>query len=668
VIDGAVGATYPLLLGLMVDYAVYLLYLVGTGLLALLPLPVLFGIGKVAGMIAWLVLPGYRRLALRNVRIAFASELSEKRMRQVVRRHFEQLGANLLCSVKFNGMPMDKILERVRLEHFEHVGDCFRRKQPFVLFLSHIGSWEFCTRLFPHFSRGQRTATVYQHIANRYIDRHVREARSRFGLEVFERSEGFGKAIELLRAGGGIGILMDQHAGDGGLWTPFFGRLASTTPLPALLARRSRAKLIGFAVHTDGFARWRAVAETPIEVGGESIEQLTARGNEILEKQIRRAPEDWFWVHNRWKTPRPNFLLPKYKRGVFLPDGVQLKPFRILIRSSNWLGDAVMSVPAVRAIKRGRPDAHLTIVVPEKLAALWKIVPEADDIIALPSKSVLGAARLIHQKAAFEVAILFPNSLRSALEVFLARVPRRVGLRGHRRRWLLNQWPRQRRVARGIVHQTYRYLELATTLGAEIRTHRGDSATGVADLQLEFPAATSITAGRESFKFALCPGAEYGPAKRWPRFAEVAQQISERHPVQWILFGTAGDGAIGAEVAAVLGDKCTNRIGHTTLADLIGELRGCDLLLTNDTGTMHLADLLRIPTVSIFGSTEPRRTAPLGRGHRIFRHHVECSPCFLRECPLDFRCMHAVTSAEVVAEIERMMGRKTERWSVGAVE
>src|SRR5207237_805039 len=171
-----------------------------------------------------------------------------------------------------------------------------------------------------------------------------------------ERSEGFGKVIELLRDGGGIGILMDQHAGDGGLWTPFFGRLASTTPLPALLARRTQAVLIGFAVHSNGFARWRAVAEPPIEDMSESVEKLTACGNEILEKQVRRAPEDWFWVHNRWKTPRPNLLLSRYKRGVFLPEKTRLKPFRILIRSSNWLGDAVMSVPAVRAIKGARPD------------------------------------------------------------------------------------------------------------------------------------------------------------------------------------------------------------------------------------------------------------------------------------------------------------------------
>src|SRR5438132_7944985 len=637
----------------MFDYPVYLFYRAGTDLLTLLPLRFLFAMGQISGAVAWLVLPQYRKLALRNVRIAFGDEFSEKQIRWIVRRHFKQLGANLLCSVKFTRMPTEKILERVRLENFEYVENCFRQKQPFVLFSSHIGSWEFCTRLFPHFSHGQRTATIYQRIRNPHIDRRIGEARSRFGLEVFERSEGFGKAIGLLRSGGGIGILMDQHAGDGGLWTHFFGRLGSTTPLPALLARRTRAKLIGFAVHTEGFARWRAVAEKPIDGASESIESLTARGNEILEKQVRRAPEDWFWVHNRWKTPRPNFLRAKYKRGLFLPEKTRLKPFRILIRSSNWLGDAVMSVPAVRAIKGGRPDAHLTVAVPEKLAPLWRIVSGIDDIIALPSKSVFVAARLFRQKPPFDVAILFPNSLRSALEAFLAGIPRRVGLIGHWRRWLLNQRPRKAFFSRGIVHQTYKYLELASMVGAKVKP--------------QFPAANSIKGRRDHFKFALCPGAEYGPAKRWPRFAEVAEEIAARFPVQWILFGTAGDGAVGLEIAEQLGEKCVNRIGQTTLEELIDELRDCDLLLTNDTGTMHLAALLRIPTISIFGSTEPLRTGPLGRGHRIFRHHVECSPCFLRECPLDFRCMHAVTSAEVVAAIQQMISGQADPAKSGNV-
>ena len=168
-----------------------------------------------------------------------------------------------------------------------------------------------------------------------------------------------------------------------------------------------------------------------------------------------------------------------------------------------------------------------------------------------------------------------------------------------------------------------------------------------------------INANGAPAKIGLCPGAEYGPAKRWlpERFAEVALAIAEQRPVQWILFGTAADQHTGAAIESTLAGHCVNRIGQTTLDQLAAELSECALLLTNDTGTMHLATLLGVPVVAVFGSTEPRLTGPLGSGHDIMRHQVECSPCFLRECPIDFRCMKAVSAAEVVAAVSAQLDR-----------
>ena len=161
-------------------------------------------------------------------------------------------------------------------------------------------------------------------------------------------------------------------------------------------------------------------------------------------------------------------------------------------------------------------------------------------------------------------------------------------------------------------------------------------------------------------KIGLCAGAEYGPAKRWlpERFAEVAAKISAQLSTQWILFGTKNDAAIGDQIATAIGDHCVNRIGHTTLDQLIDELQECSLVLTNDTGTMHLAALLGVPVIAIFGSTEPILTGPLGNGHIVLRHHVECSPCFLRECPIDFRCMKAVSAQEAADAALSILGKK----------
>src|SRR5262249_37002784 len=198
------------------------------------------------------------------------------------------------------------------------------------------GIWELFAQLMPEFVGYVRNSSIYQRLGNRFIDEHIRRTRSRTGLELFDRKDGFQPVIDLLRSGGGVGILSDQHAGDQGTWTPFFGRLASTSPLPALLAKRTRAALIAAGVYTVGPGRWRMVFTERFDLAGASVHALTSKMNEIIEQQIRRAPEDWFWVHNRWKTPRPNFLLDRYKRGVYLPPDISsrdLKPFRILIRS-----------------------------------------------------------------------------------------------------------------------------------------------------------------------------------------------------------------------------------------------------------------------------------------------------------------------------------------------
>ena len=651
----------------MLDFVVYLLYRTGLAVIAAIPMRLLFAVGQFLGFCAWLVSGKYRRLAKRNVAIAFANEKTPREMRRLVRRHFQRLGANLLCSVKLTAMPPEKILRRVKVDNIEAMDREFRAGVPVVLVLSHLGIWELFAQLMPKFVGYVRNASVYQKLGNRFIDAHVRRTRGQTGLELFDRQQGFQPVIDLLRSGGGVGVLSDQHAGDHGLWTPFFGRLASTSPLPALLAKRTRAALIAAGVYTIGPARWRLVFTERFDPPNAeaSVVELTAEINQIIERQIRVAPEDWFWVHNRWKTPQPNFLLAQYKRGVYVPPGVSpqdLKPFRILIRSSNWLGDSVMSVPAVRAIKAGRPDARVTIAAPENIAPIWKLVPEVDAIIPLSGSRLLSAVQLLRREPSFDVAILFPNSLRAAFESWLTAIPRRVGYRGHWRRWLLSQIVPVPRKPGPPEHHSLRFLRIARECGAADTPNSARSLSGIR----QSADSLQMAIDRQPIKIGLCPGAEYGPAKRWlpERFAEAAERIGAQSPVEWMLFGTAGDVSAGEQIAAALGNHCVNRIGQTTLDQLIEELRECRLLLTNDTGTMHLAALLGIRVVAIFGSTEPRLTGPVGNGHIILRHHVECSPCFLRECPIDFRCMKAVSGEEVADAVLSILRNKSSEFQI----
>jgi lipopolysaccharide heptosyltransferase II len=633
----------------MLEYFVYLIYRAAFALIGLLPLRTAFRLGDMLGFCAWLVLGKYRQLGFQNLDFAFGGEKTSREKRSLVRRHFQRLGANVLSSLKIASMSAEEVRQHVKVENADAAHRELRAGRPLVMILSHIGNWELQAYMFPAVLRYIRPSTVYQPLKNRYIDRHVCASRARAGVELFDRNEGFHRAIELLRGGNGIGILSDQHAGDQGLWVPFFGKLASTTSLPALLAKRTGAAVLGTAIYTEGPGQWRMTFADRIDQPGDSIKAITAKANELIEKQTRVAPEDGFWLHNRWKTPRPNCLLVRYKRGVFLPTNLpaeKLKPFRILIRSSNWLGDAVMSVPAVRAIKNGRPDAYVTILAPENILPVWKLIPEVDEILPLPKKSLLAAMRAIAQQPKFDVAVLFPNSLRVALETW--PIPRKIGYRGHARAWLLNQIVRAPRKPGPPEHHATRFLRIAADCGADV-----DLAAKIDNLA---PPQTS-NAKTQISVLGLCPGAEYGPAKRWlpERFAEVATAISKKSQATWILFGTKNDAAIGETIARPLGDKCVNRIGRTTLQELIEELRNCRAILTNDTGTMHLAALLGVPSLAVFGSTEPALTRPLGTGHKVVRHHVECSPCFLRECPIDFRCMKEVPAQQVIDAMMSML-------------
>jgi lipopolysaccharide heptosyltransferase II len=622
------------------DYIVYLSYRAAGWILLQIPLTWTFRIGQVVGLVGYLVLARYRHLAIANLRIAFP-EWSKAATARCAREHFKNLVANLLSSFVLAQKPWSEVARYVDTSLFEKQVPRINSAKNSVWVVNHIGNWELMIFAAEWVRRGNH-AVFYQRLRNRFIDEHVRSLRISTGLEMLDRSRGLSRGITILRNGGMVAVLVDQHAGDKGVWVPFFGRLASTTPFPAILAKKTGAKLLPVAITTIGVAKWRVEVGDFIPCENARPEEVTHRINLQLESQIVRNPADWFWVHDRWKTPSPQFLLRHYKRGIYLPgSGRGLKPFRILVRSSNWLGDTVMTVPAIRRIKRGRPDVYLAVLTRTKLADFWKSLPEVDEVVSFePGESVFRVAKEIRGR--FDVAILMPNSPRTGLEVWLAGIPRRVGYHRPWRDILLNQFILEPAAPRPISHQSSHYLRLVERIGA--------------DIDEPLPGLASVEP--ESHIGGLCPGAEYGPAKQWRHFGDAAKRLSDAFGLHWLIFGTSEEVSLGRELAGELRSAATDLTGKTSLSGLMQHLRRCRLLLTNDTGTMHLAAHLGVPTVSVFGSTEPGLTGPIGDGHIVLRHHVECSPCFLRECPLDFRCMNAVTVEEVVAAASRVLARQ----------
>lgn len=646
------------------QYACYVGYRALAGAGSLLSLKGCETVGTAVGTLAWHFAIPYRRLVRRNLRIAFEGEKEEAEIQDLGRRHFQRLCSNTLLSFKFGSMDADQIeKEVIRYEGLEHFEAAAKAGKGVIAVISHLGPWELFAQL-PSLGNGVAHAAMYRPLTNPFINRHIVAQRERIGVRLFDRSTGVFGPLKHLREGGGLGILIDQHSGDHGIWCPFFGRLAATTNLPALLSLRTGAAVLSCAILPDGDQRWKVVYHSPhfpdpAKKRGELANisaGMTVALNRELENSIRTAPAEWFWVHNRWKTPNPRLLVGPSEQPVIVSDhdgdGPALKPFRLLLRSPNPLGDACMAMPAVRAIKRGRPDLHLTVLCRENLGPVWRTCPQIDDLILVSRKdSAREVGRIVKGHAQYDAAVLLPNSLSSALEATFAGIPRVFGFRGHWRRRLLDYEVPPLPVGPPR-HHAHSYLKIAQTLGADISEE-----SILVDTVAKPPEDTIDSGGCGApLRLGVCPGAEYGTAKRWPeeRFAEVVNRVRESIDCEVTLFGSPNETLIGESLTKLVTGPCENLVGKTDLEELIEGVKNCDAVLTNDTGTMHLAAMLDVPTVAIFGSTEPKWTRPLGSEHRVIRRHVECSPCFLRECPLDFRCMTEIDPGHAVEAIRQI--------------
>jgi heptosyltransferase-2 len=446
-----------------VDFFVYLGYRFIAWFLLQIPLRWTFRLGQAVGLFGYLILAKYRKLASVNLRIAFP-EWTNKEVGKEGRAHFRSVTANLLCSVVLTQKPQEADA-CIDISPLLAAAAKIKAARGVIWVINHIGNWELFI-LTPRWLEHPLWAVIYQKLSNRLLDKHVQQSRRSWGVLTIDRTEGLHQGVSILRNGGMLGILVDQHAGDKGVWTPFFGRLASTTPFPAVLAKKTGAALMPVSIVTTGIARWRVEVDDFIPSQGASSGEITARINLSLERQIRKNPSDWFWVHNRWKTPNPQFLLRHYHRGVYVPAQTErLKPFRVLILSSRLPAEAALSVEAARRIKRGRPDLRLSVLVVDTLADSWRHVPEVDEVLPIElGSSVFAVARLIRGR--FDVAILFPSSLRSGIEIWLAGIPRRVGFSKPWRDLFVNQLVRH--PSESLSPQENDPLRIAERIGADL--------------------------------------------------------------------------------------------------------------------------------------------------------------------------------------------------------
>ncbi len=263
----------------MRERLVFFLYRLATGLIARLSLPRAFRVGEILGASAWMLGGAYRGTVRRNLRIAFPRK-SAGEIDELAKAHFRQLGANIFSSIKVAEMKSAEIDQHVEIEGLDRMKAVFASGRGVVMMISHLGNWELFAQLAHHLP-GRELATIYQPLGNRLIDADIRRTRGRRGVQPLSRRQGFAVAMRILKEKGLVGVLVDQHAGDGGIWAPFFDRLASTSPLAGILAQKTNAAVVPVAIYTTGSARWRVVVSDPLPPAADA-NTLTASINQVL--------------------------------------------------------------------------------------------------------------------------------------------------------------------------------------------------------------------------------------------------------------------------------------------------------------------------------------------------------------------------------------------------
>ncbi len=334
----------------------------------------------------------------------------------------------------------------------------------------------------------------------------------------------------------------------------------------------------------------------------------------------------------------------------------------ILIRSTNWVGDVVMTLPALEAIRANFPRSKITVLARPWVLHLFKDHPAVDELIVFQKgqgfltnlKEVYRIVELI-RKRRFDLAILFQNAFEAALLTCLGHVKFRVGYNTDGRGLLLtHKVPRNAQLLG--CHQVEYYLSLLRALGWNAESRDPHLYISAADVEKAKDLLYSSGIKHGDFIVALNPGAVFGGAKRWPadRFARVGDWAMEKWAAKVIVVGSKNEIHICNSLCSSMKNRPVNFCGETSLGEAMGLISLCGFFVTNDSGLMHVAASMGVPTLAVFGSTDPVATGPRGTKARVIRHETECAPCLKSECPQDHRCMLSIQAEEVWREMERL--------------
>jgi heptosyltransferase-2 len=336
---------------------------------------------------------------------------------------------------------------------------------------------------------------------------------------------------------------------------------------------------------------------------------------------------------------------------------------RILVRGVNWVGDTILTYPTLQILKSFFPKSHIAILIHDSLIDLWKTFPFIDEIISFQRKK--GFRSLFEdlnlaislRKKKFDLAIILPRSFHSAFQIFLGGIPIRIGFENEFRSIFLTHKISRRKEIYRIPRIKY-YMKLVELFGKIEKIPSPNIFLRNEDRKWAYETLKDLGLSDAGPLIGMNPGATYGLSKCWypDRFGELGRRLSKRWNGNILIFGKKEEKVIAEEILKILGDGGIDLTGKTSLLQLAALLEKCNLLITNDTGTMHIATAVGTSVVALFGSTDPLTTGPWGEGHVVLRKELPCSPCLKRICPTKHSCMKLIT----VDEVEEAVNLKLE--------
>lgn len=599
----------------------------------LVPLSVVCRVGMAAGHIAYFLIPSRRKIVARNLRIVINPKLRGKELARLVRQNFVRTTMNMLASTKTATMTVEELKQCTELDGPDAFADPDTQAHGLVCLVGHCGNWELLSHIDIFMPAASHFGSMYRKMENPLLEDYLYTKRTNNGSQMFSKENGVQAPISFLKSGGGLGVLSDQFVQEG-YFVPYFGKITGTTYLPALMQKRTKAKIKPFITTSPKPGRWICHSNDGISTddGKSSLFETTIAANRLLEELIAKAPLDAFWMHHRWKASE--CFAPQDAKTAKVLEQLDLKPFRILFATPPQFDEALLCVPVVKALRGCRCDMQVTVICPEEQVEFWKTIPEATYVVAQGTPKALETALFtpeLYDDGPIDNAFLFDNSPGTVKALEKLMPISFTAFSSHpcsKQRAFKTVLPA---VSPGPVkHRISDYLRVLDR--HQIPYENPDY----------FPKRKQSSTQPGSI--AIAPFSTLGEACEWDedKWSELTASLPEKTTAT--LIALPQDRERAEKLASKLG--ISSLIG--TPVELLDKLASIDTVITVDGLIPALSAHSGTPCVTLFSTRLPARFRPLGSFHQSLHCHRSCSPCFLGICDQRTKCVNDITPQQVL--------------------